>query len=136
MQVRQAYRDHGRRHRLTSSLCLAGVILGSLAVGGCGQRNAPAASHPVRCGKSRSAANVPVMISVNSTSVSCSAAMTVESGYATAIREGKAPGASGDGPVKVNGWTCTAFPTPKVLKTGDASKCVKGTTEILATLTT
>jgi hypothetical protein len=36
--------------------------------------------------------------------------------------------------VSVSGWTCEGFPTPEVLKTGDASKCVKGTTEILATL--
>jgi hypothetical protein len=136
MQVRRAYRGDGRRYRLTSTLCLTGIVIGSLALSGCGHGHGPTASHPIRCGKSRSAANVPVIISVNTTDVSCSDAMTVESDYATAIREGKAPGAGGGGPVKVDGWTCSGFSTPQVLKTGDASKCVKGTTEILATLST
>jgi hypothetical protein len=47
---------------------------------------------------------------------------------------GKAPGNGGGGPVHVSGWTCSGFPTPELLKTGNASKCVKGGTEIIATL--
>jgi hypothetical protein len=133
MQVRRAHRGH--EHRLTGSLCLAGIVIGSLALTGC-SHGGTNASHPVHCGTGRSAANVPVTISVNSTNVSCSAAMTVEKDYAEAIREGKAPGANGAGPVKVSGWTCSAFSTPVLLKTGNASKCIKGTTEILATLST
>jgi hypothetical protein len=34
----------------------------------------------------------------------------------------------------VRGWTCQGFTTPVVLKTGQASKCVQGSKEILAVL--
>jgi hypothetical protein len=129
MQVRRAYQ------RLPISLCLVGIVIGSLAVSACGHSPSTSASKPVNCGSSQTAAHVPVTLSVNSTSVSCSAAKSIEQDYAEAIREGKAPGAGGSGPVKVSGWTCSAFPTPEMLKTGNASKCIKGTTEILATLT-
>jgi hypothetical protein len=129
MQVRRAYQ------RLPISLCLESIVIGSLAVSACGHSPSTSASKPVSCGSSQTAAHVPVTLSVNSTSVSCSAAKIIEQDYAAAIREGKAPGAGGSGPVKVSGWTCSAFPTPEMLKTGNASKCVKGTTEILATLT-
>ena len=134
MQVRRAFRPD--RERLLISLGLAGVVVGSLAVSACSHSPSTSASKPVSCGTGDTAAHVPVTISVNSASVSCSAAKTVEQDYAVAIREGKAPGAGGSGPVKISGWTCSAFPTPEMLKTGNASKCVKGTAEILATLTT
>jgi hypothetical protein len=134
MQVRRAFRPH--RQRLPVSLCLAGIVLGSLGVCACSHSPAVSASKPLSCGTGDTAAHVPVSISVNSAGVSCSAAKTIEQDYAAAIREGKAPGAGGSGPVKISGWTCSAFPTPQMLKTGDASKCVKGTTEILATLKT
>ncbi len=128
MQVRRAYQH------LPTSLCLASIVIGSLAVSACGHGPSTSASKPISCGASQTAAHVPVTLSVNSTAVSCSDAKTVEQEYAEAIREGKAPGAGGNGPVKISGWTCSAFPTPEMLKTGNASKCVKGTTEILATL--
>jgi hypothetical protein len=130
MQVRRVYQ------RLPISLCLTSIVLGSLAVSACSHSPSTSASKPVNCGTGHTAADVPVILSVNSTAVSCSAAKTVEQDYADAIREGKAPGAGGSGPVKVSGWTCSAFATPEMLKTGNASKCVKGKTEILATLTT
>ncbi len=134
MQVRRAYRPY--RQRLPISLCLASIVIGSLAVTACSHSPSTSASKPVSCGTSQTAAHVPVNLSVNSTAVSCSAARTIEQDYAEAIREGKAPGAGGSGPVKISGWTCSAFPTPEVLKTGNTSKCVKGTSEILATLNT
>jgi hypothetical protein len=130
MQVRRAYQ------RLPISLCLASIVFGALAVSACSHGPSTNASKPISCGAGQTAAHVPVTLSVNSTAVSCSAAKTVEQEYAQAIREGKAPGAGGSGPVKIGGWTCSAYPTPEMLKTGNASKCVKGTTEILATLPT
>jgi len=60
--------------------------------------------------------------------------MTLERAYATALASGKAPGNGGGGPVAVRGWVCTGFDTPEILRTGDASKCTKGTAEILAVL--
>ena len=36
----------------------------------------------------------------------------------------------------VNGWKCQGFPTPQLLKTGGASKCVKDGAEILEILKT
>jgi len=86
------------------------------------------------CGTTRTAANVPVNIQVKRGQVPCTTALKVERDYAAAILAGKAPGAGGGGPVQVNGWTCQGFATPVVLRTGQASKCVKGSNEILAIL--
>jgi len=60
--------------------------------------------------------------------------MTIEQDYVKAIRAGQAPGNGGGGPIRINGWTCQGFATPIVLKTGNASKCVKDGDEILAVL--
>lgn len=87
-----------------------------------------------RCGTTRTAANVPVDVEVAHGQVSCTKALTVERSYAKAIQSGRAPGNGGGGPVTIKGWTCQGFPTPEVLKTGQASKCVSGATEILAIL--
>jgi hypothetical protein len=38
--------------------------------------------------------------------------------------------------VIVDGWTCQGFPTPELLKTGEASKCARHGTEIIAILKT
>jgi hypothetical protein len=136
VQVQSTHRGHG--HRLSASLCLASlVIVSALALSACGHRAASAsASRPRQCGTSHTAANVPVTVSVNSAQVTCSTVMSIEHDYAKAIDAGKAPGNGGGGPVPIDGWTCSGFPTPEVLKTGNASKCVKGGTEILATLST
>jgi hypothetical protein len=88
----------------------------------------------VRCGTSRTAANTPVFIDVTSGHVACSTALTVEHDYAQAIRDGHAVGNGGGGPVPVHGWICQGFSTPQVLKTGRTSKCVKGSTELVAIL--
>jgi hypothetical protein len=132
MQVRSA--QSARGHRLGMSLGLAAAMIGStLVLVACG--NSAAASDAGKtCGTGRTAANVPITVQVGKGYVACPTAMTIEKAYAQAIDQGKAPGNGGGGPVSVSGWTCEGFPTPEVLKTGDASKCVKGTTEILATL--
>jgi hypothetical protein len=137
MQIRRA--QHGHEHRLSAAACLAAVLLMSaLALSACGHDGGQsgAAKTARQCGTSHTAADVPVTVQVNSGQVSCSTALTIENDYAKAIDEGKAPGNGGGGPVPVDGWTCQGFPTPEVLKTGNASKCVKGRTEILATLST
>ena len=86
------------------------------------------------CGMTRTAANVPVSIQIARGQVPCATALTVERDYARVVAAGKAPGNGGGGPVRVLGWTCQGFPTPVVLKTGQASKCVQGGEEILAIL--
>ena len=60
--------------------------------------------------------------------------MAVEQDYATAIKKGELKGNGGGAPLKVDGWTCQGYPTPKVLSTGDASECHTGNSEILAVL--
>jgi hypothetical protein len=134
MQVRRTQRRHGRE--LPASLFLASVVmLSALALSACGHAAGKVAGDTAKlCGTSRTAANVPVTVSVSHGQVACTTAMAIESGYAKAIDEGKAPGNGGGGPVPVDGWTCEGFPTPEVLKTGNASKCVKDGTEILASL--
>jgi len=86
------------------------------------------------CGETKTAANVPVDIQIARGQVSCSTALAVERAYAKAILSGKVPGTGGGAPVHVQGWTCQGFTTPIVLKTGQASRCVEGSTEILAIL--
>jgi hypothetical protein len=123
------------------SACRAALAAGLLALAaGCGSPGSPTATTgggpgtATPCGMTRTAANVPVNIQVARGQVSCATAMTVERDYARYIAAGKAPGNGGGGPVRILGWTCQGFPTPVVLKTGQASKCVQGGVEILAIL--
>jgi hypothetical protein len=127
--------------RLAASACRAVLAVGLLALAaGCGSPGSTAATTggtpgtATPCGMTRTAANVPVNIQVARGQVSCATAMTVERDYARYIAAGKAPGNGGGGPVRILGWTCQGFPTPVVLKTGQASKCVQGGVEILAIL--
>jgi len=134
MHPRQA---HGTRRALAGPLRLVTVVIAaSLALAACSNAAKPKATSSVQnCGTSRTAANVPVQVEISRGQVSCSVALTVEKGYAAAIVAGRAPGNGGGGPVTVNGWKCEGFPTPELLKTGDASKCAKDGTEILEILT-
>jgi hypothetical protein len=136
------------RDRLRPAAGWAAPAVLALVVAACSGSGAPAATrssapakggqvaaaHPVTCGTTRTAANVPVHIQIKRGHVSCATALTVERDYASAILHGKAPGNGGGGPVNVKGWTCEGFSTPQVLRTGQASKCVEGNTEILAIL--
>lgn len=123
--------------RLTVTACGLAVTVVTLtaAVTGCGSSPGKTDSTAaVSCGTTRTAANVPVHIQVVRGQVACATALQVERAYASAIESGDVPGTGGGAPVKVQGWTCQGFATPVVLKTGDASKCVKDSTEILAVL--
>lgn len=127
--------------RPAASGCRAALVAGLLALAsGCGSPGSTAAKTAgtpgtgTPCGMTRTAANVPVNIQVARGQVSCAIAMTVEKDYARYVALGKAPGNGGGGPVHILGWTCQGFPTPVVLKTGQASKCVQGGVEILAIL--
>jgi hypothetical protein len=131
-------RPHGDAvSRLRVPLRLAALVAAiTLTTAGCGHAAAKTtASHPAtHCGSARTVANVPVKVEVTRGKVACPAALTVERSYTKAIAAGKAPGNGGGGPVNISGWMCQGFPTPQVLKTGWASKCVRGGTEILAVL--
>jgi hypothetical protein len=86
------------------------------------------------CGTGKTAAGVPVLVEVGRGQVGCRTAMTIERAYAAALASGKAPGNGGGGPVSIKGWVCEGFDTPQILRTGDASKCSQGPSEILAVL--
>ena len=135
----------GSRLRFPVCRTLLGVAVAAVAAAGCGAAGAHPASTPsasrvrtekavTSCGTTKTAANVPVRVHVQHGPVSCKTAMSIERDYASAISAGKEPGNGGGGPVGVHGWTCQGFPTPVVLRTGNASKCVKGHSEILAIL--
>jgi hypothetical protein len=131
-------RQHEPGRRPLASVCVPAALAFSslLVLSACSGSPKPLSDAGKQCGTGRSPANVPISIEVDRGYVACGTAMTVEKNYATAIDEGKAPGEGGGGPVPVNGWICEGFPTPVVLKTGDASKCTKGSNEILAILPT
>src|SRR5438094_826956 len=85
-------------------------------------------------GGARTAAGVPVVITVGKGSVNCTTAIRVENEYAARIRDGQVPGNGGGAPVVVSGWTCQGYDTPEVLRTGNASQCRSGGNAILAVL--
>lgn len=95
---------------------------------------APAGAVGTSCGKTRTGANVPVVIMVAKGSVNCATALRVEHGYATAIRSGELRGNGGGAPLTVDGWTCEAYPTTRALRTGDASECHTASAEVVAVL--
>jgi hypothetical protein len=141
--VRPGFRQHWHRQdwhgrKALVSVCLPAVMVFSslLLLSACSHPSGPASDAGKRCGTSRTAVNVPIAVEIDRGDVPCATAMTVEKNYAEAIDQGKAPGNGGGGPVPVNGWVCEGFPTPQVLKTGEASKCTKGDAEILAMLAT
>ena len=50
------------------------------------------------------------------------------------IEGGDLQGNGGGAPVAVDGWTCESYPTPQVLRTGDASECHTASAEVVAVL--
>lgn len=123
--------------RTDRSACrwLAAAIGGIVLVGLAACSSASAAGRPgSSCGTTRTDANVPVIIKVVKGSVDCGAVMSVEQGYATKIKNGDVQGNGGGAPVAVNGWTCQGYPTPQVLRTGNASECHTASAEVVAVL--
>jgi len=124
------------KRRLAALLGVAVVVMaGTLALSSCGGTKSNAATVQ-DCGRSQTAAKVPVDVKIYRGTVSCAAAMAVEKSYAKAIEDGDVPGNGGGAPVTINGWTCQGFSTPELLKTGDTSKCAKKGTEIVEVLKT
>ena len=105
--------------------------LGACLVTGCSSGPATAGAN---CGSARTAAGVPVVITVARGSVNCTTAIRVENEYAARIRSGQVAGNGGGAPVVVSGWTCQGYDTPEVLRTGNASQCRSGGNAILAVL--
>jgi hypothetical protein len=133
--------------RWLAAAALAGGVLlgvaGLAGLAGCSSGPPPgpagaaagsAAAAGTACGQTRTGVNVPVVIKVTRGAVSCAAALRVERGYAAAIKSGALHGTGGGAPLKVDGWTCQAYPTAQVLRTGDASECHTAMAEVVAVL--
>jgi hypothetical protein len=122
-----------RAARRGLAAALAGCLLAGLGLGlaACSSSTASAGA---TCGSTRTGANVPVVIKVLKGSVDCGTVMNVEQSYATMISQGDVHGNGGGAPVSVNGWTCQGYPTPQVLRTGNASECHTGSAEVVAVL--
>jgi hypothetical protein len=125
--------------RPVAALCLA--VLAASALPGCATGSAgkqltggATPSGATHCGKAHTAAGVPVEIEVQHGSVGCQTALGIERQYAHQLASGKVPGNGGGAPVKIHGWICQGFNTPRVLSTGEASACRKDSMEILAVL--
>jgi hypothetical protein len=110
--------------------CLAGLAAACLA--GCS--SGPASNGGTTCGTTRTGAGVPVQIKVAKGDVACATAMSIETKYASMVRNGQVPGNGGGAPVAVDGWTCQGYLTPQILQTGDTSQCHTSGAEILAVL--
>jgi hypothetical protein len=114
----------------------AWILVTLCGLGGCfltGCSSSPATAG-TNCGSARTAAGVPVVITVARGSVNCTTAIRVENEYAARIRDGQVAGNGGGAPVVVSGWTCQGYDTPEVLRTGNASQCRSGGNAILAVL--
>jgi hypothetical protein len=107
------------------------VIMMALGAAGCAA-TAASGSAGTSCGVTRTAVNVPVTVQVVKGTVSCAEVLRVEQGYAARVRQGDLKGNGGGSPVAVDGWTCQGYPTPEVLRTGDASECHKASAEVVA----
>jgi hypothetical protein len=119
--------------RRLAALAAAGASLAGVAACSASAHTAPPpGATGSTCGTTRTGANVPVVIKVTKGTASCPAVMRVESGYATLIKEGRLPGNGGGAPVNVSGWTCQGYPTPQVLRTGNASECHTASAEVVA----
>jgi hypothetical protein len=104
-----------------------------VVVAACSSALAPGATGTT-CGHARTAVDVPVVIMVARGTVDCATALRVEAGYGAAIQAGDLHGNGGGAPMAVGGWTCESYPTPEVLRTGDASECHTTSAEVVAVL--
>jgi hypothetical protein len=117
------------------AVTLAGLmgLAGLVGLAGCSSGAASGATG-TSCGDTRTGVNVPVAIVVAKGTVDCATALRVEQGYAAAIAAGELRGNGGGAPLPVDGWTCQAYPTPQVLRTGEASECHTANAEVVAVL--
>jgi hypothetical protein len=79
------------------------------------------------------------VIKVAKGTVTCAAALAVESDYTAALRHDlsskhPAEGNGGGAPVIIDGWTCQGYPTPEVLKDAVTSKCHTASADVIAVL--
>jgi len=120
--------------RVLAALAGLAGLLGLLGLAGCSAGPARPGATGTSCGTTRTAANVPVEITVAKGTVNCATVLRVERDYATMIAEGDIRGNGGGAPVTVDGWTCEGYATPQVLRTGDASECHTASAEVVAVL--
>jgi hypothetical protein len=120
----------GRRRWL--AVGVAGAVVLSMAA--CSSATSTGGATGSTCGTTRTGVNVPVVIKVAKGTVDCATAMHVEQSYAAMIKDNQVRGNGGGAPVTVDGWTCQGYPTPQVLRTGDASMCRSGSAEVVAVL--
>ena len=123
---------NGTAPRAAPAALIAAAVLGAAAAG-CSSAPAPGATGTT-CGHTRTAVEVPVVIMVAKGTVDCATALRVEAGYAAAIQAGDLHGNGGGAPMTVDGWTCESYPTPEVLRTGDASECHIASAEVVEVL--
>jgi hypothetical protein len=118
--------------RWVAALIVGGC--GLLALAACSSAQSTAGATGSSCGTTRTGANVPVVIKVAKGTVDCPTVLRVEDSYAMMIKDGDVRGNGGGAPVAVDGWTCQGYPTPQVLRTGDASECHTASAEVVAVL--
>jgi len=107
---------------------------GLTGLAACSSPGPSAGATGTSCGATRTGANVPVTIKVVKGTVNCGSVLQVENSYAAMMKAGDVAGNGGGAPVTVNGWTCQGYPTPQVLRTGEASQCHTGSAEVVAEL--
>jgi hypothetical protein len=115
---------------------LAGLatLLGTCGLAACSSGPPSPGATGTSCGTTRTAANVPVDITVAKGTVNCATVLRVERSYATMIADGDVQGTGGGAPVTIGGWTCQGYATPEVLRTRDASECHTASAEVVAVL--
>jgi hypothetical protein len=114
---------------------LALIVGSALTVLLAGCSSSPAAgSAGTSCGRTTTAAGVPVRIDVVKGTVDCAVVLRVEAAYAAAIRNGDLRGNGGGAPLAVDGWTCESYTAPQALETGQASECHTANAEVVAVL--
>jgi hypothetical protein len=119
--------------RAVAAVVALAVLAAMAGLAGCSS-GVTAGATGTSCGDTRTGVNVPVAIMVARGTVDCATALRVEQGYAAAIKAGELRGNGGGAPLPVDGWTCQAYPTPQVLRTGEASERHTANAEVVAVL--
>jgi len=119
-----------------AAVCWLAVVVGGFALVGLAACSSGASSGATgtSCGTTRTGVNVPVIIKVTKGNVDCATVMHVEQSYAAMIKDNAVHGNGGGAPVAVDGWVCQGYPTPQVLRTGNASECHTASAEVVAVL--